>query len=130
MPRVYDRPVAQGGLTILERLRAIQGQLQAAERASTHDEAFAMLKRIVNEYEDEHSGAPYAPEAARTTPDGRIYPPEPDSEKPSSEPGARRYRTRGHNVYIGLNGAIAFENVKSKAIEFSKPGADGQEVKK
>ena len=57
-------------------------------------------------------------------------PPEPDSEKPSSVPGARRYRTRGHHVHIGLNGAIAFENIKSQMIEFSKPGADGQEVKK
>jgi len=122
--------VAEGVLTILERLRAIQVQLQTAKRASTHDEAFALLTRTVNEYEEEHSGIPYAPEAARTIPDGRIYPPEPDSEKPSSVPGARRYRTRGHNVYIGSNGAIAFENVKSQVIEFSKPGSDGQEVKK
>jgi len=116
--------------TILERLQAIQAQLQAAECASNHDEAFAMLTRIVNGYEEQHSGVPYAPEAARTVRDGRIYPPEPDAEKPSSVPGARRYRTRGHNVYIGLNGAIAFENIKSQVIEFSKPGSDGEEVKK
>jgi len=122
--------MAEGGPTILERLRAIQVRLQAAERVSTHDEAFVLLTRIVNEYEDEHSGIPYEPGAARTTPDGRIYPPEPDSEKPSSVPGARRYRTRGHNVYIGSNGAIAFENVKSGVIEFSKPGSDGEEVRK
>lgn len=127
---MYHRVVADGGLTVLERLRGIQAQLQAAERASTHDEAFALLKRIVNDYEEMHSGVPYAPDAARTTRDGRIYPPEPDSEKASSIPGARRYRTRGHNVYIGLNGAIAFENVKTQEIEFSKPGSDGQEVKK
>ncbi len=124
----YD--VGQSVTAILERLRAIQAQLQAAECASNHDEAFAMLTRIVNEYEDQHSGVPYAPEAARTVRDGRIYPPQPDSEKSSLVPGARRYRTRGHNVYIGLNGAIAFENVKSQVIEFSKPGADGEEVKK
>ena len=122
--------MADGGPTILERLRAIQAQLQAAERASTHDEAFALLKRSVNEYEETHSGVPYAPEAARTTPDGRIYPPEPDAEKACSLPGVRRYRTRGHNVYIGSNGAIAFENVRTREIEFSKPGSDGQEVKK
>jgi hypothetical protein len=43
---------------------------------------------------------------------------------------ARRYRTRGHNVYVGENGAIAFENVKTKLIEFSKPGSDGKEIEK
>jgi hypothetical protein len=62
--------------------------------------------------------------------DGRIYPPELDSEKVSTVAGARRHRTRGHNVYIGLNGAIAFENLKSQEIEFLKPGSDGQEVKR
>ena len=80
--------------TILERLQAIQAQLQAAGPVSTHDEAFAMLTRIVNEYEDQYSGIPYDPEAARTVRDGRIYPPEPDSEKSSAVPGTRRYRTR------------------------------------
>jgi len=109
---------------------AIQALLHATEPASSHDEAFALLKRIVNEYEDEHSGMRYAPELARTVRDGRIYPPEPDSERPSTMPHARRYRTRGHNVYLGSNGAIAFESLTSQAIEFSKPGADGQEVKK
>jgi hypothetical protein len=130
---VYRRPVAEDVPdvpSVLKRLRAIQALLDAAKPASDHDEALALLTRIVNEYEDEHSGIRYAPEDARTIRDGRIYPPEPDSEKPSTVPGARRYRTRGHNVYIGSAGAIAFENAKSEAIEFSKPGSDGQEVKK
>jgi hypothetical protein len=127
---VYDATVAPGAPSLPERLHVIQALLYAAEPAASHDEAFALLTRIVNAYEDEHSGVPYAPELARTVRDGRIYPPEPDSERPSVVASARRYRTRGHNVYIGTGGAIAFESLASGAIEFSKPGADGQEVKK
>lgn len=33
-------------------------------------------------------------------------------------------------IIVSDNGAIAFENVKSHEIEFSKPGSDGQEVMK
>ena len=101
--------MGEGVPTIRDRLRGIEAELRAAEAAANHDEAFALLSKIVNEYEDKHSGVPYAPHAARTMSDGRIYPPEPDAEKVSAIPEARRYRTRGHNVYIGLNGAIAFE---------------------
>jgi hypothetical protein len=122
--------MAEGGSTIIERLHAIQALLTAAPCASNHDEGFAMLSKIINEYEEVHSGVPYAPAAARVTRDGRIYPPDRDEQKASSIEGARRYRTRGHNVFIAENGAIAFENVKTKLIEFSKPGCDGKEIEK
>lgn len=120
--------MAEGVPTIIERLQAIQALLAAAPHAANHDEAFAMLTKIVNEYEEVHSDVPYAPGAARVARDGRIYPPEQDQQKLSAIEGARRYRTRGHNVFIGENGAIAFENVKTKVIEFSKPGSDGKEI--
>lgn len=116
--------------TLLERLEGIKALIADAPSPSNHDEALTMLTTIINEYEEAHSGVPYAFDLARTTKDGRIYPPAPDQEKPSKIPGTRRYRTRGHNVYIGDNGAIAFEDVKTNEIEFSKPGADGKEVTK
>jgi hypothetical protein len=98
-------PMTEGVSAIADRLRAIQALLAAAPGAAV-------------------------PASTRITRDGRIYPPDQDEKKVSTVEGARRYRTRGHNVYIGENGAIAFENVKTKLIEFSKPGSDGKEIEK
>ena len=101
-----------------ERLQLIQARLAQAPCASTHDEAFAMLTNIVNEVEDEHSGVLYDPNAWMT--DGRIYPPQLDSKKSCDVAFARRYRTKGHHVFIGDHGAIVFQNVITQQIEFSK----------
>lgn len=117
-----------GVKTKRERLQLIQARLEKAPCASTHDEAFGMLTNIVNEVEDEHSGVPYDPNAWIA--DGRIYPPQLDSKKTCDVKFARRYRTKGHHVFIGDYGAIAFQNVITQQIEFSKPGCDGQELPK
>jgi hypothetical protein len=111
-----------------ERLQLIQARLETAPCASTHDEAFAMLTNIVNEVENEHSGVPYDPDAWMA--DGRIYPPQLDSKKACDVEFASRYRTKGHHVFIGDYGAIAFQNVTTQKIEFSKPGCSGQELLK
>lgn len=120
--------MAQGVLPRRERLEAIKLLLKAVARAANHDEALALLSRIINEYENANSGVPYYPEGARTKDDGRIYGPWADSEKTSTIEGVRKYRTKGHYVLIGANGAIAWQNAMTLTIEFSMPGADENEI--
>ncbi len=39
-----------------------------------------------------------------------------------------RYRTRGHNVFFGDNGAICIEEIASGDLVLDKSGADGRRV--
>ena len=60
--------------------------------------------------------------------DGRLYPPQPDSMRPIRGRGdVKRFRTRGHNILIGDNGAIEIRDLSGR-VHISKPGADGRAI--
>ncbi|MGL4550743.1 MAG: hypothetical protein ACRC33_06110 [Gemmataceae bacterium] len=112
---------------ISERLTLFYESLNAAPPAASHDEAFDLLGRLLDQIEDAHSGVPADPEAALTGPsDGRMYPPHSHYRRPVRE-GLVRYRTKGHNVYIADNGAIQIRTLSGQ-IDVSRAGADGEGV--
>ncbi len=79
---------------------------------------------ILNQVEDEMTSIPYDP--ALPLNDGRMYPPQPDSKK--LVPGRAdviRYRSRGHSILIGTNGAIQLILGASGPVILNKPGAGG-----
>jgi len=72
------------------------------------------------------SGVPYDPSKWRT--DGRLYPPQLDSERKfSGHPKVRRFRSLQHNTLIGENGSIEIRALAGATV-FSKNGADGKGV--
>lgn len=91
-------------LTREQRVKKFYRQLELADPASGHDEAFELVSRTLNEVENAHSGIPYDPTTQGR--DGRLYPPQADSEVSSPVDGFRAYRTRGHTVLIGDQGQI------------------------
>lgn len=108
------------------RLAEIYRRLQQAPPATTAEEAFQQLADIMNDVEDALTAIPYNPENWRS--DGRIYPPQPDSEREvGTHPGVRRYRSVGHSTFIASNGAIEIRRI-DQTVEFAKAGADGRGV--
>ena len=85
-----------------------------------------MIARLLTEVEDEFTDIPRNPEAWMT--DGRMYPPQEDSRRkvPENE-RVTRFRSRGHNTFIGRNGAIEIRTVEGDIL-FVKAGADGKNV--
>ena len=60
--------------------------------------------------------------------DGRMYPPQDDSERAVPEhPNVRRFRSRRHNTYIAMNGALEIRTIDGDVL-LSKTGADGRSV--
>jgi hypothetical protein len=106
-----------------ERLDEIYRRLNAAPRSATERDAYQLLCLTIDEVEDELSGAPNIP--ANWRHDNRIYPPQPDRLVRCTLADTVCYQTRGHEVFIGSNGAIAIRHLLSQVIELSKPGADG-----
>jgi hypothetical protein len=101
-------------------------QLEAAPPASSADEALALVAKILNEVEDEHSGVEYNPDAWKD--DGRMYPPKEDNCREVPErPALRRYRSAKHNSFIGLNGSIRIQDLEGKVL-VDKPGHDGRKT--
>ena len=115
-----DRPRA-------ERLAEFFRRLEAALPAESSQEAFDQLAAVLNEVEDEMTTIANQPELWQT--DGRMYPPQPDSARSvEGHPGVTRFRSRGHNTFIGKNGAIEIQEVASNRLLFSKSGADERGV--
>lgn len=109
------------------RLKLFYERLGAAPAASTHDEAFALIRTTLDAVEDEHSGVPNNPQNFQT--DGRLYPPQIDSvRKVEGLPDVLRYRSSNHNTFIGSNGAIEVRQIDPEEGQFAKPGADGKGV--
>ena len=103
-------------------LTALEGAPPAHDRASAH----RLLAETLNRIEDAHSGVVNDPDNWIT--DERLYPPQEDQEQPSPIPGATLFYSRGHNIWIGDNGAVRFEvrrRPHSGRIELDKPGANG-----
>lgn len=109
-----------------ERFEEFLARLEQASCPSSHDEAFTLLRDILNQTEDELSGIPYQPESWQT--DGRLYPPEEDSARSvEGRWDLTRYRNKGHNTFIRENGAIEIRDLVGEVL-FSKPGKDGRNV--
>jgi hypothetical protein len=109
-----------------ERLREVLRRLDAAPPCASADEARALLTSTLNDVEDEMAEIPSNPAMPRT--DGRMYPPQDDSER--AVPGrddVRRYRSARHNTFIGAAGAIRIEEVRGACV-LNKPGQDGQTI--
>jgi hypothetical protein len=106
-------------------------ELRDVAPAATLQEARDKLAEILNRIEDAHSGVPFRPEISDDD-DGRMYPPADKFELKSPFGGARLFRTRGHYVLFGDNGAVRISSGKRAAtapdaeIVLDKPGLDGR----
>ncbi|HTV43005.1 MAG TPA: hypothetical protein VMF08_20745 [Candidatus Sulfotelmatobacter sp.] len=109
--------------TKAKRLQEFLERLEAAPPAGSADEAFGLIVSTLNAVEDELSGVPFRPENWRT--DGRLYPPQEDARVKSERPSLRKYRSKGHYNFIGLNGSIRIETLDA-AVLLDKPGQDGR----
>jgi hypothetical protein len=111
-----------------ERFAAFLERLRAAPAAATFNEAYQQLCAILNEIEDTVTSIPHNPDNWRT--DGRMYPPQLDSmHEVPDRPAVRRFRSRGHNTFLGANGSIEIQLASpANEVVFAKPGADGREV--
>ena len=108
------------------RLEEFFSRLSAAPRAGTLDEALNQLTSILDAVEDEMTGILNSPKNWRD--DGRIYPPQMDSMYVvPGHPQVRRFRSLGHNTYIGMNGSMEIIGLDGTA-ELSKLGVDGRAV--
>jgi len=109
-----------------QRLREFIRRLRDAPAASSFEEARRLLEKTLNDVEDEMSGVPFDP--ARWESDGRMYPPQDDSERSvPGRPAVRRYRSRRHNTFIGTNGALEIRTIDDEIL-LSKAGVDGRSI--
>lgn len=109
-----------------ERFAEFLTRLAEAPRAGTSAEALQLLGDTLNTVENELTDIPFNSEAWQT--DGRMYPPQEDSAR--DVPGRDdliRYRSKAHNTYIRVNGAIEIRDSADSLI-FTKNGADGKGV--
>ena len=106
------------------RLLEFFRRLGAAPAANTEDSALDALGCILIEVENELTTIPFDPNYPLN--DGRMYPPKKDARR--SVPGRHelaRYRSKDHNIYISVDGAIRIEEVSGQCM-LEKPGHDGR----
>ena len=109
-----------------ERLVEFFRRLSATPSAATFDGALQQVVTIMNAVEDELRGVPNIP--ANWREDGRMYPPQMDHMRPvPGHPRVTRFRTAGHNVFVGENGSLQIVTLDG-TVEIEKPGADGRGV--
>lgn len=77
--------------------------------------------------EDELTDIPFNPGLFRS--DGRMYPPQEDhAHAVDGHPEVTRYRSSGHNTFLGSNGAIEIRRIRGGHVDLAKHGADGRGV--
>jgi hypothetical protein len=110
-------------LTKEQRFAVFLLRLAELPFARSKDEAFEQLSRTLNAVEDEFTDIPFEPGNFQT--DGRMYPPQADSEREvAGRMDIIRFRSRGHNTFIRDNGAIEIRHIEG-TVMFSKHGYDG-----
>src|SRR5688500_3403270 len=91
-----------------ERFEEFCRRLEGEQHARTFGEAYEQIRSILNQVEDELTTIPFNPDNWQT--DGRLYPPQPDSMREvEGHPEVRRFRSRGHNTFVGVNGSIEIQ---------------------
>ncbi|TWB12842.1 hypothetical protein FBZ89_12355 [Nitrospirillum amazonense] len=107
-----------------QRFQLFLERLAVAPPAADADGALALLSAVLNGVEDEHAGVPHDP--ANWQADGRMYPPQADAARlvPGRD-GWRRYRNRGHNTLVGVDGAIEIVRLDGTCL-LRKPGAPSE----
>jgi hypothetical protein len=109
-----------------KRLREFFRRLGSAPSAASEIDALQLLAHVLTAVEDELTDVPANPDAWMT--DGRMYPPQADSRRKVQENDrVARFRSRGHNTFIGQNGAIEIRTLDGDIL-FFKAGADGRHV--
>ncbi len=109
------------------RFKLFLERLGRAPAPQTYEEALSQISDILIEVENEHTDIPYDPEHWET--DGRMYPPQLDSERHvEGHDRVRRFRSRAHNTFVGDNGSIQIQTVNGNDVVFEKNGADGRAV--
>jgi hypothetical protein len=112
------------------RLTLILQEINEAEPVASLMEARTIIEDSIFRVEERYSGVPCNPENHRA--DGRIYPPQDDREVRTSWVDIRVFRTRGHFVALGANGAIRISKSRidfdalDAEVELDKPGSDGR----
>jgi hypothetical protein len=121
-----NKPVLSKG----ERLTIFFQLLQEAEAVASHDDALALLSKVLNSVEDDFSGVGYNPEEPGT--DGRMYPPNERFRYPKWErAGISCYRQVAHATFVADSGAVEIRlraGSELGRILFEKPGKDGRRV--
>lgn len=118
--------VSMFALSKTQRLEKIVDRLLKAPQAATDTEALQQLADVITSVEDQFTSIPNNP--TRWQNDGRLYPPQADSRREVSHtPSVKRYRSRGHNTFIGINGAIEIQAISGHVL-LSKSGRNGRTV--
>ena len=107
-------------------------ELNGAAPVATLEEARMLLEAVLNGVEDRYSGVEFDP--ANWRDDGRLYPPQDDREIEADQEGVRTFKTVGHHVSFGANGAIRITKIAFTpgsafpAVVVDKPGRDGRKI--
>ena len=109
------------------RLQELFSRLERHPPFTSFEEAYAGLISVLDAVEDELTGIPNNPRNWKT--DGRMYPPQQDNWFPvAGRSDVTRMRTRAHNVFIAVNGAMEIQEASTGVVRLSKPGSDGKEI--
>jgi hypothetical protein len=109
-----------------ERFEEFLSRLASLPPARDAAEARRQIEQTLNEVENEMTNIPYNPDEWRS--DGRMYPPQDDSIRRTSNREIMCFRSKGHRIFIGSRGAIEIQEISKKTV-FSKPGADGKTIR-
>ena len=110
-----------------ERIQEFFRRLRVLPRATSLDGARRQIEVTLHAVEDELTPIPRDP-ATRGS-DGRMYPPEDDAIRVvPGRPDLLRFRSRSHNTYLRMNGAMEIREVLGDRVVFEKAGADGRKV--
>jgi 4-aminobutyrate aminotransferase-like enzyme len=120
-----------------ERLTQFLDGLKSARPASTMVGAKSLVRSILNRVENKHSGVSFNTDnvgydSAKWVDDGRMYPIPDRNWRQTANPEVVRGRSKGHNTFVGANGAITIASVAepgaSPKIFFRKNGADDRGI--
>ena len=113
--------------TKAERLAIFRERLLVAPPARNLKDARALLEKVLIAVEDEFSGVPF--NLANSSSDGRMYPPLDDNRKVfSTAPRVERFKSAGHLVFLGGNGAVKIVLRSDETVFLDKPGNDGRTI--
>lgn len=104
------------------RIEEFIRRLKEAHPASCEQDALVLIEFALNRVEDDFTSIPYQPDNWLT--DGRMYAPMADSKRRTGNRNISRYRSKGHNTYLGINGAIKIVDIQTRKVLLDKHGFD------